>query len=412
MNKNYIFILSLFILIIILLIIYYYYIYTNKINITIENFDDTQFNQKYNLLYYDENYEEGNNSKSNNAEYEIIDFLKMPYIKQIYIEMKENVPYDLKIRIKDINNYKEYKVDMKKYKSSIGDGNLTYSNNFLNLDNILDEFGNIISGNKVYFKSYTDFKIKKIYICGNINGINNDILINNNNEISLNDNNKKDYIINKISFKNDNNYDIKIYYNNNYDTETDYNNKEYITTMEKFKIRNNARHIFFFKPLLVNKLKIKNNNNNENINYDEYNIYGKEPNNDEIQNYKLENNLISYKDSLNPSTLCGINNLKKEQSDSMKILDVLNYNDKINTELKNLELNKYNIQVLDNQKNDIQHLINRINNYSNKYINQLKKDDQYNIKKYKDINKTIEFLKKYIDEKTSQSDLNIDINLT
>lgn len=425
-----------FIYVLILIIAGYLLYSVNTIKFTTElnneNFvvESSEFKQKYNLLKYD------NSMTTPNKTYNII-LDNNNFIKQIFIKTNEDgvIPLDLKIIIKDTVVNSEVEVDMSKYKlNNYSDDNLGYSSKYLQLNNITDKTGKLIKGDIVFFSSNINIQLVDIIILGNktgkdYKGISGETLLytsntNTNDNTNDNDNSKINvetktssntkvlssnsngtYLISKIVFTSSYNNVSNI--TNNVNSDMTSNNVGVITIINldnsNKKIVDNSGYditdkvnILFFDEMQllsdISKIEITPKNG-----YIISEIYGKLANNADIQNFKLVNDIISASDSLNPDAVCGAENLEKQNNMGMDILNILNYQQKINDELQQLDINKLNIRRLENQKMEIQALVNKIERVNNKYLDALKQGDEYNSKKFFETVKILEYLKQQLD---------------
>jgi predicted RNA-binding protein len=139
--------------------------------------------------------------------------------------------------------------------------------------------------------------------------------------------------------------------------------------------------------------------------------YGKPASNNDIQNFKFANGLISFRDSLNPDTVLGDRDILDKVGDSMEILDVLDYQKKINSQLKQLDLNKHNIKDLYKQKVEIINTINKIDRISNNYLKQIKDADAHNANKFNETIELLQYLKSELNKQANLEKTKFDINL-
>ena len=127
--------------------------------------------------------------------------------------------------------------------------------------------------------------------------------------------------------------------------------------------------------------------------------------------YYIIHNIIDFRDSLNPDTIVGNQNLSKKNNLSMDILDVLDYQNKINTELKELDVNKINIGELYKQKLDISATINKIDRISNNYLKLIQNSDEHNAKKFTETIQLLQYLKGELEKQKLNDKVNFEVNL-
>jgi predicted RNA-binding protein len=166
---------------------------------------------------------------------------------------------------------------------------------------------------------------------------------------------------------------------------------------------------YFEKPILI-----MNDLTNLSINISNYRInkiYGKPASSNDINEFKFSNGLISFRDSLNPDTIVGDKAILDKVKTSMEILDVLDYQKKINAQLKQLDLNKHNIRDLYNQKIDIINTIKKIDRISNNYLKQIQDADEYNAKKFTETIDILQYLKSELEKQERLQKTRFDINL-
>lgn len=335
-------------------------------------------------------------------------------ISEIIFEAPQQIPLDLNITVLNSKLDIKQTVNMDKYKLDKSIGKFyTYTNSETKLQftNLLDIDDNPLFGDIIIISSSSIvFIITKLVIFGNSNKLDAGKL-DTKNSLEIDTNNlgkKQDYIITQIELVNPQSTKYIIKYTNTIEEgEQNYtgpvNNKFYVTSV--------YNNIYCFKKLLANNIKILNENNEE-LNTNSYILYGYIPDSNDIQSYKFEKGLISFKDSLNPDAVCSYNKLKEGITTSESIIDILNYQDNINYEINELDKNRYNLLELENQKLAAANLVNRINTYSDKYITLLKNNDEYNINKYKEAKDTVNGLKSILEERlTKQPTGNIDINV-
>jgi hypothetical protein len=398
---------------------------------TIENFDtatDTPLEklpniQKYNLLVAPSNMTEPSNIHE-------ISSLGNKFIKQIYIIVedeitsniitKREIPLDLEIIVTDNDGNEKY-VNMNRYKlNNPPPTELSYPEKTLNLMNLLDMNGELVKGNKLTFKSDTySFNFKHIFVFGNetgkdykmlggerditskLSGLDSDNTIAN---ITAN----KPYLISKIKFKLNTGITNTI---NTQSVELLNNDGMPTLNLQDITLNTNSLIHYYDNPVLVS-------NNTANLNINKLNIdllgsifYGKLASTTDIQNFKFANGLIDFRDSLNPDTVVGDANLANKNAISMDILNVLDYQKKINTELKELDLNKFNIRELYNQKLDIASTIAKIDRISNNYLKLVQDADAHNAKKFTETIQLLQHLKAELEKQRKIQKVEFDFNL-
>ena len=337
-------------------------------------------------------------------------------ISEIIFESPDKIPLDLnvvvintKLNIKQTVNMDKYKIDKSINKF------YTYTNNQSNLlfTDMLDVNGNPLFGDQLIFSSSSIiFVITKLVVFGNSNKLDAAQLdIKNSLEINMDKLGKNvNFIITQITISNASSspskYKIK-YTNTIEEGEHNYNGP----VNNKFYVTSTYNNIYCFKKLLVNTITILTENDVV-LSDDNYLLYGYIPDSNDIQSYKFEKGLISFKDSLNPDSVCSYNKLKEGITTSESIIDILNYQDNINYEINELDKNRYNLLELENQKLATANLVNRINTYSDKYITLLKNNDEYNINKYNEAKDTVDGLKSILEERLNKQPTgNIDVNI-
>lgn len=383
---------------------------------------------------------------------------KDKFIKQIYIISeddtvstsntikKREIPLDLEISVIDSKG-NERAVNMQKYKfKSPAPNQLSYADSSVNFMDLIDMNGELLYGNKIKLKSDTyKFMFDGIYIFGNdtgkdykIPGGERDITINISGIDTGNLSANKPYLINRIVFKKPESFNNAIarrkatasknkestisigetsmeiktdnFINVNIDSKTEGftntgSNNQIILTPEILT------HYYENPMLVMDKLTSININIPSDYLIDK--IHGKEASTADIQQFKYVNNMIDFRDSLNPDTAVGDASLAGKNTLSMDILDVLNYQLKINTELKELDLNKFNIRELYNQKLDIASTIAKIDRVSNKYLDLIKDGDTHNAKKFIETIQILQNIKGELEEqeKLQKVDFNLNIKL-
>ena len=401
-------------------ILYFIYkIYDNKIgeyHIN-EKFSNNN-SQKYNLLSY--------SAKENTDPISLDIVLNKPsFIKQIYLKSEKAIPLDLQILVNNNQNNTEKYIDMSSYKVfEINDASLFYDSKELNLDNIVDNNNNIIQGDniKLYSKTY-NLEFTEIIIYGNDTGRNYKFLsgeqqlysstaVNNTinyNTINTNFNPNEKCIVSKIDFTK--------FFNPSTTTTTttattiDINiTNNYLTKNMSFLIHKNAPFVVFEKPILVdNAFSVLDDKNALISNIV---IHGKIALPIDIQNYKFDNNIILTDDVLNLDDITGTaKELEYKNNTNLMVLDVLNYQDKINRELKELNLNKYNIRKMKNKQIEIDNIKMKIDNITDKYLSLMKSSDDYNSDKLFETINNINMLKNELDNKETTPIEAINLNI-
>ena len=89
----------------------------------------------------------------------------------------------------------------------------------------------------------------------------------------------------------------------------------------------------------------------------------------------------------------------------------LDYQKKINTELKELDLNKFNIRELYNQKLDIASTIAKIDRISNNYLKLVQDADAHNAKKFAETIQLLQHLKAELEKQGKTQKVEFDFNL-
>lgn len=400
MDKLYNYLLLLSFIIIILIIIYLIYD-NNKELFIIGNMD---IKQKYNIInHLRESYmNRPNNEFTINLRNKETNFIKGIYI---WSDINNKIPINLEIKIEDTENNITNYVDMKKYITSENIELLNYKGQGFYFDNIKNLSGDLIKGNKITFKSNIDFRFNRVYVYGNVTGndykeimyniIDNSNYNINNNIITFNENNN--YTIERIKFKEFKNqnkleYWFTIGYKNKGMTSLiKYDNGVFNKSEFLVNIRN--PYIYFDKIFIANKIKI----NNINLTIDK--IYGKKTTTeDEIQNKIELKNSSNANEALNPKSIFNLyEDLETKISKHDNNMNVLNYQEKINKELKQLENNKMNLQLIQNQRNKVNNLIDKIELLTNKYADNIKNNDSYNLNKFKESVNILNHLKKELD---------------
>lgn len=404
-------------------ILYFTYkIYDNKIgeyHINEKFSNNNKFTQKYNLLSYSAK----ENTDADPISLDIV-LNKPSFIKQIYLKSEKAIPLDLQILVNNNQNNSEKYIDMSSYKVfEINDESLFYDSKELKLDNIVDNNNNIIQGDniKLYSKTY-NIEFTEIIIYGNETGRNYKFLsgeqqlysasTTNNNIINYDAETFKPNekcIVSKIDFTE---------FINSLSTSTTpitttpvtiniTNN--YLTKNMSFLIHINAPFVVFEKPVLVdNYFSVTQNSKSiENIV-----IHGKIALPIDIQNYKFDNNIILTDDVLNLDDITGTaKELEYKNNTNLMVLDVLNYQDKINRELKELNLNKYNIRKMKNKQIEIDNIKMKIDNITDKYLSLMKASDDYNSDKLFETINNINMLKNELDSKETTPTEAIDLNI-
>jgi hypothetical protein len=410
MNKNTLkIIIYILITIIILFLLYNIYYFDVKIN-NIENFDIDENMIKYNLISI-------KSMDTNNNIYSIT-LPDMKFIKTIFIECidekndetdsikKNDIPLDLEIIIKDENNIDRY-VNMDKYKLSGLTDQIYYSDKKKIFFDILDNKNELLYGKTIILKSNIyKFKFNKILIYGNDNGNDYSKLFG---EIDITTEIDKQtfdcvkpYLISKIEFNLVEEEDVNEY-KSIIEVSGDEFNKQYNIILDSYH-----KTYYFTEPLLVfnNLLTYNITNTNTTIN----NIYGKVANSTEIQNFKFLNGIITYRDSLNPDTILGDKQIEEKIEKGIEVLDVLNYQEKINKQLKQLDVHKFNIRELYNQKLDIKNTISKIDRISNNYIKLIKDTDSHNANKFVETINLLQYLKSQLEQQERLEKVNFNIN--
>lgn len=404
---------------------------------TIENFDATNTAtalenleniQKYNLLVSPSEMTDPSNTLE-------ISELGNKFIKQIYIIVedevnededdsgnnvetiiKREIPLDLEIIVSDNDGNEKY-VNMNRYKlNNPPPTQLSYPGKTLNLMNLLDMNGELVKGYKITFKSDTySFKFKHVFVFGNETGKDYKML-GGEREITAeligldtgNITATKPYLISRIKFN-----------LNNGITDTDnaqsivlINNDDIPTLdLQKITLNTNSLIHYYDNPVLVSNNTANLNILTTNIDLTKSNIYGKPASTTDIQNFKFVNGIIDFRDSLNPDTVVGDANLANKNTVSMDILNVLDYQKKINTELKDLDLNKFNIRELYNQKLDIASTIAKIDRISNNYLKLVQDADAHNAKKFTETIQLLQHLKAELEKQSKTQKVEFDFNL-
>jgi hypothetical protein len=413
MNKNILkyglYVCIIFILVVVLFIILKFNeSFFNKIeNFTaIDELEKLKNLQKYNLLASD----------SMNI-FENIYSITLPknyFIKQIYIvvedeeidsevKRKSYIPIDLEIIV--INNGNEKYINMNNYKLS-SSSQIYYPGKSLDILNITDNNDNFVNGNKIIFKSESqNFKFSNILIFGNDNGskyielINETDITSNIKIINGNLTSSIPYLISNIEFNTVGN--ISLYLKNNGTIFKTYN----------ILLDDYIKKYYFNNPILINEETLSVYFSDDFSDAQITAIYGKKASSADIQNFRFTYGLISFRDSLNPDTILGEKELIDKIDKSTEILDVLDYQKKINSQLKQLDLNKKNIRDLYNQKQEVIETINKIDRISNTYLKLIKDTDEYNAKKFTETIELLQYLKNSLEQRLKLQKVNFDFNL-
>lgn len=330
------------------------------------------------------------------------------------------VSYGFKIIVEDTINNKEYELNMDNYESNSKNEYSLDTSKQLKYDNLKDKYDNKLFGNRIIIKNadlfnFTDtnstqsLDLKKIRIYGNKSGsdYSENITFT---EKEMTSNIGEQFISHiKIDTSamsdNDTVNKINIKYKNKY--------LDFQKNLGEFMITQNDNIIYLEKVILADNLVITNitNSPSTTLNNSEYTIFSKNVNFSDLENYKLENNIIDFQDKINPDLVCNIDKLKSVNNVGMELLDILNYQEKINSEMKELDMNKINIRRQENQKIEIQNLVNKINRITDKYLQQVKNDDDYNNKKFFETIEVLNFLKKELDNRSTEPKLNINVKV-
>ena len=391
------------ILLIVLLIIYFYYINNiNNINtIQFEPFS-SNFVQNGNVIYHKQIQislldNEPTISKSNNKNFDIykINLDKNYKITDFYLDIGSNNVIQVGIfnTNRNLLNFVNFNTTSAKI-----DEQITVNISSSTITNVKDIYNNDIYGNQIqlFVKTETKTEIENltITICGiesNINIHQNkmDYLINKSSIITDLDNNNK-LLSNKEdellytnlnnSNLNNNRFNLPIYnitqidfsqyitnqpneiifsilYINSYTNEvltynSDRNDNKFIITREFPSI------IIYNNILLANKIYLKVDNNVRN-NINNIKVRGYKGNINDINQFKLQNNITDIRGSINPTEVCpSIDNLLQGQLNAETIIDAMDYLEKIKDEKIKLQSNKELLLTLIEQKEDISRLGN------------------------------------------------------
>lgn len=400
-------------------IIYSIYNHSNKEKFTVNN--DDSITQNYNLLGYEIISSEDDKSEGFTQSDDLtldITLKKPGFIKEIYLNCDGIIPYSLKMDVIDTKNNKKNTIDLNKYKI---DDKLDFGNNSYLFSNITGLNNLKLSGDKIslIIPNVADtLQIKEIYIYGNNDGEDKEPIAGFvENEVNKESESEK-FIITKevdtlfshieipkaavktIELK------TKVVYYNNLQNGS-------IELEETFYTIGEANKIFFDKIILANKVEITitGTDGNEVAQLNSVNIYSKVPTSRDTQSYKFENNLINFRDSLNPDAVCDSNELKEINNLSSELLDILDYQEKINTELRELDLNKINLRRQQNQKLEVQNIVNKIDLLTEEYLNRIKNDDDYNNKKFFETIKILNYLKQQLDTRSRVPKLKVNVNI-
>lgn len=400
-------------------IIYSIYNHSNKEKFTVNN--DSSITQNYNLLGYEiissEETESEDFTQSDDLTLDIT-LKKSGFIKEIYLGCDGIIPYSLKMDVIDTKNNKKNTIDLSKYKI---DNKLDFGNNSYLFSNITGLNNLKLSGNKIslIIPNVADtLQIKEIYIYGNNDGEDKEPIAGFvENEVNKESDTSSKYIIEKEVdtlfshieiplLPSDETVELKtkVVYTNNLQNGS-------IELEETFYTVGEANKIFFDKIILANKVEITITNNGTAVSGLNVNIYSKVPTSRDIQSYKFENNLIDFRDSLNPDAVCDSNELKEINNLSSELLDILDYQEKINTELRELDLNKINLRRQQNQKLEVQNIVNKIDLLTEEYLNRIKNDDDYNNKKFFETIKILNYLKQQLDTRSKVPKLKVNVNI-
>lgn len=340
------------------------------------------------------------------------------FIREIYIESQDKIPLNLSITVKNSITNIQQEVNMDKYKLDKTQGKFYPYNeerSKLSFVSLLDIDDNPLFGDIIILDIDTNvFSLIKIEVFGNSNK-ENYAELDTKNSVEIDTEKmregKIDYIITAIEITTDNIDNGTLNYSITYENSIEDGVQNYKGPVnDKFLITKEYNKIYCFNKLLAKTVTLKNEDTPVDITH--YSLYGYIPDNNEINTYKFERGLISFKDSLNPDSVCSYDKLKNTISTTETIVDVLNYQDQINYEINELDKNRYNLLALENQKLATNNLINRINNYSDKYIKLLKANDEYNISKYSNAKNAIDSLKQVMTEKIERQEPgNIDVNI-
>lgn len=359
-------------------------------NTDIENFDDNANHlQNYNLIANKNiNIGKNNNSKT----------IILPdnyYIKEIVVKAFNNkkISYDLEIFIN--NNGKKTEINMSQYK--LDDTIFFYDDNILVFDKLEAINGDPILCRRMEFYCPTGLNIENILVFGNKTNSEISYGVSIFDDIILNGSGK-DYYINSIELEPVNNNildnDILINIKHKSSLDNDY------STIKYYAIINREYNLVFFQPpLLANHLDIFNQNNINIIDDFNMKIYGSIADDADKQKYMFEYGKLSFRDSLNPNKIITFDQLKDKTNKSMEIMELLDYQKKINTELREEDYNRELLYKLKTQESEINKLISKINKVSDEHVKLLQDTDDYNSNKLFTTMKILEFLKSELDTK-------------
>jgi hypothetical protein len=318
--------------------------------------------------------------------------------------------------------------------------NIDTGSKILNINNVVNQYENYIIGNKVHIylldnqnQISNSSNSSNISICGilsteslsvklndildknstDITSPNGNSLLNSKNKLSHISRDDKLYKITTIELNSNGsnvnsfiNTPLNILYTNSY------TNEIMVYTSDRsdgtFLLNNTFSKIFLYDNiLLANKINIHYINSGGvvvDLTNRDVKIKGYLATNNDINSFKLENNLTDIRGSINPDDICrGIDGLLKDQISSEIIIDSLEYQEKIKDEKIKLQSNKEGLLHLLEQKEDLERvskMLNKINELKDK---RQKETDALNaIKLTKQINE-INKLKEVLDARITQN---------
>lgn len=431
----------------------------------------TNFNQKYNYIYY---------KNFNDTNIDMIDLGKNFVIKQIFMENnvdgkndsdQELVTNNNFLRITVINEKKKskqvlvhdnYGFQGENYEKKDSKGNkinkhdVYYVNKNYYNDNVLDIYGNDVIGNKIYIERISknkEFEVperykiietpvkssltdKKIIITGLLPGeknVEDNELIEDLETEDITDKLEteggENYVIYKIVsttkiekdlinvfFKNNLSNNNFMYYShiptkNIHDTKSEGN--YFRIKFDNYRVNT----IFITKPIIANYIKLMTGNDNplsNEIGNEKYKIYGRMASLSDVSAFKLNYGITDIKGSINPESVCPtVDKLVDDHLKMDMIMDGIEFQEKVNNEKRKMVYNKNKLLDIQEQQMEIKQLQDEINSISNILNLKDSERDIHNSMQYIDQLKTVMKLKTALDEQIAtreQNTFDIDIS--
>jgi hypothetical protein len=212
-------------------------------------------------------------------------------------------------------------------------------------------------------------------------------------------------------------FDISIKYNNSLYPSNDFTVKQnYKVRSDNTKLNDNSVFMFLVEPIIANKLIFTVQNSRAyNLNISSISINGKDPDDNDIKDYKRNVNLVLNKSSNDESNICpNIDTLIEKQTKTQQICDNLEYQDKVKSEKIRLERNKQYLLKLKNQQEQIDELNNVIQDLETKRTTKDTTADQIRVLQYQKQKSDASTIRDLANQRLESQDKNklfMDVNL-